>query len=77
MLAIYLDASSTINSNRIGVGLAAYNYAQNAAEIYSETINIGKEQIVYNGELEGIARSFEYAATVAEKDQEIRIHANN
>jgi hypothetical protein len=32
---------------------------------------------VYNGELEGIALAFEYAATVALSSQEIRIHADN
>jgi ribonuclease HI len=61
----------------IGVGLAAFDYAQGAREVFSMTLNIGKGQIVYNGELEGITQVFEYAARVALPLQEIRVHADN
>jgi hypothetical protein len=51
----------------------AFDYSQQAREVFSQTLNIGEGQIVYNGELEGIALAFEYAATVALSSQEIRI----
>lgn len=50
-IAIYSDASSQPNSKGIGVGLIAY---QNGQPVYSKTLNISYENIVYNGELEGI-----------------------
>ena len=77
LLAIYSDASSVQGSTSIGVGLTALDYSQGAREVFQETLNIGKGQIVYNGELEGITRAFEYAATVVSPSQEIRIHADN
>jgi ribonuclease HI len=61
----------------IEVGLAAFDYAQSAREVFSRTLNIGKGQIVYNGELEGITQAFEYAGRVALPLQEIRVHADN
>lgn len=77
LLAIYSDASSTEEGTGIGVGLAAFDYSQQGREVYSHSSNIGEGQIVYNGELEGIAKGFEYAATVATPGQEIRVHADN
>jgi ribonuclease HI len=74
-IAIYSDASQLKGGIGIGVGLAAYNAAQQ--EIHSRKTNIGPFQLVYNGELEGIAQAFEYAATIAEKDQEINVFADN
>ncbi|KAF7574516.1 Dimer-Tnp-hAT domain containing protein [Pyrenophora tritici-repentis] len=52
-----------------------YNSTQQ--EIYSETVNIGQYQLVYNGELEGITRAFEYAAKNATTDQEFEVYADN
>jgi hypothetical protein len=43
----------------------AYDYAQDAQEVFSQIVNIGENQIVYNRELEGLALAFEYAAKVA------------
>ncbi|KAH8621200.1 hypothetical protein IG631_24143 [Alternaria alternata] len=74
-IAIYSDASQVKDGKGIGVGLVAYNSAQE--ETYTERTNIGKSQLVYNGELEGITRVFEYAARIAEKDQEINVFADN
>jgi hypothetical protein len=65
LLAIYSDASSVEGGTGIGVGLAAFEYAQSAREVFSRTLNIGKGQIVYNGELEGMTQAFEYAPRVA------------
>jgi ribonuclease HI len=77
LLAIYSDASSVQDGTGIGVGVVAFDYSQQAREVFSQTLNIGEGQIVYNGELEGITLAFEYAATVALSFQEIRIHADN
>jgi ribonuclease HI len=77
LLAIYSDASSVPKGKGIGVGLSARDYLQQGAEVHYDTTNLGKGQIVYNGELEGIAMAFEYAANVATAGQEIRIHADN
>ena len=77
LLAIYSDASSVRKGKGIGVGLSVRDYLQQGAEVHSDTTNLGKGQIVYNGELEGITRAFEYAADVATPGQEIRIHADN
>jgi ribonuclease HI len=74
-VTIYSDASRIEKGIGIGVGLVVYNAAQQ--EIYSKKTNIGPHQLVYNGELEGIAQAFEHAATTAEKDQEINIFADN
>jgi hypothetical protein len=73
-IAVYSDASKVPDGEGIGINLVAYNTAQ---EIHSEKTNIGESQLVYNGELEGIAKAFEYAATAARKDQEIHIYADN
>jgi hypothetical protein len=77
LLAVYSDASSVQDGTGIGVGVVAFDYSQQAREVFSQTLNIGEGQIVYNGELEGIALAFKYAATVALSSQEIRIHADN
>jgi ribonuclease HI len=77
LLAIYSDASALKDGTGIGVGLVAYDYAQDAQEVFTQILNIGENQIVYNGELEGLALAFEYAAKVATPLQEIRVHADN
>ncbi|KAK1916883.1 hypothetical protein P3342_004438 [Pyrenophora teres f. teres] len=38
---------------------------------------LGQYQLVYNGELEGITRAFEYAAKNATTDQEFEVYADN
>ena len=77
LLAIYGDASSIPNGTGIGVGVVAYDYTNQGQEVHQEKINIGKSQIVYNGELEAIACGFEYAATVAANYKDIYIFADN
>ncbi|KAH7559020.1 hypothetical protein BM1_03957 [Bipolaris maydis] len=74
-IVIYSDASKTKDRDGIGVGLAVYN--PNQEEIYAETKNIGEQQLVYNGELEGVTAAFEYAAKTAQKDQNIHVYADN
>jgi ribonuclease HI len=77
LLAIYSDASSVPKGKGIGVGLTVLDMSRQGKQVYQDTINLGKGQIVYNGELEGITRAFEYAADVVSPFQEVRIHADN
>ena len=77
LLVIYSDASSIKDGMGIGVGLAAYDYSRNAQETHTRTLNIGPNQLVYNGELEGITLAFEHAARVATPGQKIEVYADN
>ncbi|KAF7564239.1 uncharacterized protein PtrM4_153550 [Pyrenophora tritici-repentis] len=52
-------------------------YSSTHEETFSQKTNIGCSQLVYNGELEGIAQAFEHAATVAQEGQEIYVYADN
>jgi len=76
-LAIYGDASSVPDGTGIGVGMVAYDYHARGQQVHHRTLNIGKGQIVYNGELEAIAQGFEYASTVAWKYDEVHVFADN
>ena len=73
--AIYSDASQHDKGIGIGVGVVAYSSTHE--ETFSQKTNIGCSQLVYNGELEGIAQAFEHAATVAQEGQEIYVYADN
>jgi hypothetical protein len=77
LLAVYSNASALKYGSGIGVGLVAYDYAQDAQEVFTQLLNIGENRIVYNGELGGLALAFEYAAKVATPLQEIRVHVDN
>jgi hypothetical protein len=39
--------------------------------------NLGQEQLVYNGELEGIILAIEYISQIAEKDKHYRVYSDN
>jgi hypothetical protein len=45
LLTIYSDDFSIVGDTGIGVGLAAFDYTQNAREVFSKTLNRGKDQI--------------------------------
>jgi ribonuclease HI len=77
LLAIYSDASSVPKGNGIGVAFTVRDCSMEGKETHFDTTNIGNQQIVYNGELEGIARAFEYAAEVATTGQQIHVYADN
>jgi hypothetical protein len=77
LLAIYSDALALKNGTGIRVGFVAYDYAQDAQEVFTLIFNIGENQIVYNGELKGLALAMEYAARVATPLQEVWVHADN
>ncbi|KAF1980597.1 hypothetical protein K402DRAFT_302665, partial [Aulographum hederae CBS 113979] len=66
VLALYSDASSVPKGTGIGVGLVGFDLAgPTPVKIHTEVSNLGKRQIVYNGEIEGIAQALEYGAQVA------------
>ncbi|KAF1984488.1 hypothetical protein K402DRAFT_434830, partial [Aulographum hederae CBS 113979] len=78
VLALYSDASSVPKGTGIGVGLVGFDLAgATPVKIYAEMSNIGKGQIVYNGEIEGIARALEYGAQVAKPGQQIIAFSDN
>ncbi|EMD70252.1 hypothetical protein COCSADRAFT_77869 [Bipolaris sorokiniana ND90Pr] len=62
LLSIYSDASATSKGKGIGVGVAFY---KGASLIAQEKVNIGYNQLVYNGELEGITLGLEKAIDLA------------
>src|SRR5882757_9903231 len=72
--AIYTDASKLPDSEGVGVGLAVTNRQQT---IYTEKLNIGSSQIVYNGELEGVTRAIEYTSKIAQSGYKFRIFSDN
>ena len=59
VIYIYTDASSFLETEGVGVGLIAIDLAKDRA-VYESFNNIGPDQIVYNGELEGICQALEY-----------------
>jgi len=62
-------------STGIRVGLAGYKFSSSRPFIRLAR-NIGPHQIVYNGELEGIALAFEDATRLG-PNRDIRIYADN
>jgi ribonuclease HI len=77
--SIYTDASSLPTSQGgIGVG-AGFTVFENTPRepIYSQNWNIGDQQIVYNGELDGITRAIEYASSIAQIGDHFDIYSDN
>lgn len=74
LLSIYSDASAIKKGKGIGVGVAFY---KGASLIAYEKVNIGYNQLVYNGELEGITLGLEKAVNIADDYLEVRIYADN
>lgn len=75
---IYTDASSnaTKDNKGIGIGIAVQNPP--AKHIHKTiTKNIGKTNLVYNGELEGATMAAEYAARIAKPGLEFKIFSDN
>jgi ribonuclease HI len=74
LLSIYSDASATSKGKGIGVGVAFY---KGASLIAQEKVNIGYNQLVYNGELEGITLGLEKAIDLVDDCLEVRVYADN
>lgn len=74
----YSDASSSEEATGIGVGLVSYDYSQRQRRTIDYTTrNLGKERIVYDGELEGATLGIEYAAKIAKRDWQYIIYSDN
>ena len=74
LLSIYSDASATKRGKGVGVGVAFY---KGASFIAQKKVNIGYNQLVYNGELEGITLGLEKAVDLADDYLEVRVYADN
>ena len=59
-LCLYSDGSKGEDGS-IGVGLAAYDYTNSPPTLITRMANIGSEQEVYDGELEGIEKALLFA----------------
>jgi ribonuclease HI len=74
-IRIYTDASYIPKKSQgIGVGLAII--AQNQTT-YTQSSNIGLNQIVYNGELEGITQAIEYTSSIASPGDSFKVYSDN
>ncbi len=78
--SIYTDGSQILEGLGIGLGLAVFNHNTSnipILPIYTEHWNIGDKAIVYNGELEGITRAFEYASEQAREGEHFNVFTDN
>jgi ribonuclease HI len=78
--SIYTDASALPNQTGIGVGIAVFdNSAINIPDtpVFINKWNIGSEQLVYNGELDGITSAIEHASTIASFGDHFDIYSDN
>jgi hypothetical protein len=73
--SVYTDGSELVDQKGIGIGLALFN--SNQELIQSSSWNIGTSQLVYNGELAGIAEGIKLVSEIAQKDQEFIIFSDN
>jgi ribonuclease HI len=74
--SIYTDASALPEQTGIGAGFTVFENTP-INPIYSKSWNIGDQQIVYNGELEGITRAIEYASNIASSGDHFNIYSDN
>jgi len=74
---VYTDASSSPEAKGIGVGLVAFDLNQGQRIINQKLINIGSEQLVYNGELEGVTQGLEYLSRIAKEGWSYRVFSDN
>ncbi|EDN96572.1 hypothetical protein SS1G_01498 [Sclerotinia sclerotiorum 1980 UF-70] len=74
-ITIYTDASSTLEGIGIGIGIAVI--LPNGRISHQETINIGVNQLVYNGELLGVTKAIEYANSIAQPGNKFKIYSDN
>lgn len=82
IIYMYSDASSMTKGLGIGVGLTSYNLKSNSEsnpgkETYSKKSNLGKGNLVYNGELEGATQALELGASTTQAGQTIKLFVDN
>jgi ribonuclease HI len=73
--SIYTDASALPDQIGIGVGIAAFDKTD--IPLFTDRWNIGPQQLVYNGELEGVTAAIEYASTIATQGEHFDIYSDN
>lgn len=75
---IYTDASSTSvrGSTGIGIGMAVFS-PPSATIHHQKMINIGDQELVYNGELHGVTTAIEYANKIAKPGLQFHIYSDN
>ena len=79
-VTIYTDASSMSDEKSIGVGVGLVVFKHRTSRpriVYRCMSNLGKTQLVYNGELEGATQAIEYASLVAQPGQHFHIYSDN
>jgi hypothetical protein len=79
-IAIYIDASVMEKGKGIGIGFISYFGTLCPPNLQAKgegIINLGLDQLVYNGELEGIAIAVEFASQIAYPGVNINIYSDN
>jgi ribonuclease HI len=76
-ILIYTDASSNATKESVGVGIGIIVKTPPSPSTHYEKKNIGTEQLVYNGELEGATMAVEYAARKARLGLNFHIFSDN
>jgi ribonuclease HI len=75
---VYTDASSSAESTGIGVGLVAYSLIEGNQKVVTQSLrNLGDEQLVYNGELEGTTLGIEYISRIARQGWQYIVFSDN
>ena len=75
---IYTDASSTATKDSKGIGVGMTVLSPPSETIHHESLtNIGPNNLVYNGELEGATLAAEYAAKIAKPRLHFHVYSDN
>jgi ribonuclease HI len=74
---VYTDASSSAEAKGIGVGLIAFDLSQGQRIISQKLLNLGPQQLVYNGELEGVTQGLEYLSRNAKQGWTYKVYSDN
>jgi ribonuclease HI len=73
--SVYTNSSELVDQKGIGIGLTLFN--SNQELIQGSSWNIEISQLVYNGELIGIAEGIKLISKIAQKNQEFTIYLDN
>lgn len=77
-IIIYTNASSTATKERTAIGIGTAVTTLPSIHIYHERkINIGPDNLVYNGEFKGATVAVEYAAWIAKPGLNFHIYSDN
>lgn len=76
-IIVYTDASSSPEALGIGVGLVSYDLSRGQRSTTQRLVNLGSNQLVYNGELEGVTLGLEYLSRVAKRGWAYKVYSDN